>query len=65
MAHNTLRLSISAFYINGYRQSMSAKDDCFENAQAEGLLFALQTGTYRRRHLCIGRTGAVRNLQLH
>lgn len=32
-------------YINGFRQSMSAKGNCYDNAQADAFLFPVQGGT--------------------
>jgi transposase InsO family protein len=32
-------------YINGFRQSMSATGNCYDNAQADAFLFPFQSGT--------------------
>jgi len=52
-------------YIYGVRQSMSGKGNCYDNAQADALLFAVQSRTGRRRHFRVGRAGRLGNLQLH
>jgi putative transposase len=38
-------------YIYGFRQSMSAKGNCYDNAQADALLFEIQSRVDRRRQI--------------
>ena len=38
-------------YIGGFRQSMSRRGNCYDNAQADAFLFTIQGGISRRRHL--------------
>jgi hypothetical protein len=38
-------------YIGGFRQSMSRKGNCFDNAQRDQFLFQIQGGAGGKRHL--------------
>jgi transposase InsO family protein len=43
-------------YIHGFRQSMSAKGNCYDNAQRDQFLFQIQGGTCRGRSFRVSRT---------
>ena len=50
---------------SGFRQSMSGKGNCYDNAQADAFLFEIQNRTDRRRSICQPWRSPPRNFYLH